>query len=318
VYDFGSYSVTDENGHNHAYVILEYVPLEFSPGFNPDSTIPFNIPSTESEQSYIEKFNKLLKILEQMHTHGYVHLDLKPDNIRLTEDDNVKLIDFGFARYLEQGYIKKAFSMFYTFKCVNIEYLSGTPGFIDPYMFFNKKVCFKSDLYSIGTMILLILYKYTLTPIDQNRTENDDVFKTATDLFIDYATMITFIAKNHNLNANKNMKCIIYSYIFRNSKIYNNFWNYWTRRGFNKNKFDLMVKQLHNDCKSHNKIVYKLPDWIDDAAPAPVDGTTYTKPKDGEISLNNGGGAKRRDRNPSRQRKSKRSKKSRRRRQRTR
>jgi serine/threonine-protein kinase len=39
----------------------------------------------------------LIKAVEIMHSLGIVHQDLKPNNIIITEDDKVKLIDFGIA-----------------------------------------------------------------------------------------------------------------------------------------------------------------------------------------------------------------------------
>lgn len=33
-----------------------------------------------------------------MHKHGYFHRDLKPENLLMTENEIVKIIDFGLAR----------------------------------------------------------------------------------------------------------------------------------------------------------------------------------------------------------------------------
>lgn len=42
---------------------------------------------------------QLAGALEYMHTQGVCHLDIKPSNIIVCEDDSVKLIDFGAAQY---------------------------------------------------------------------------------------------------------------------------------------------------------------------------------------------------------------------------
>ncbi|MGF1751781.1 serine/threonine protein kinase [Vibrio cionasavignyae] len=46
---------------------------------------------------------QLAGALEFMHTRGVCHLDIKPSNILVTDNDYVKLIDFGAARYIGES-----------------------------------------------------------------------------------------------------------------------------------------------------------------------------------------------------------------------
>jgi serine/threonine protein kinase len=49
--------------------------------------------------------NELVKRLEYLHSKGYVHHDIKPDNIMLgTDNSTVYLIDFGYSlNYINNG-----------------------------------------------------------------------------------------------------------------------------------------------------------------------------------------------------------------------
>ena len=81
----------EENGT--AYFVMEYVDGESLKSYvqKKGGTLPF-------EQAK-QILDPVLDALEAVHREGIVHRDISPDNIALSSDGKVKLLDFGAARY---------------------------------------------------------------------------------------------------------------------------------------------------------------------------------------------------------------------------
>ncbi|MDA9557255.1 protein kinase [Vibrio sp.] len=79
---------------------------------------------------------QLAGALEYMHTRGICHLDIKPSNVLISDDDSVRLIDFGASRYIdeEQEPIE-----------VSLQYAS--PKYIE-----TRKANIKDDIYSLAVL----------------------------------------------------------------------------------------------------------------------------------------------------------------------
>ena len=85
------YSYFEENGT--AYFAMEYIIGITLMTYlkNNGGKISFNEAKTI--------FNPIMNALSDVHGKGIIHRDLSPDNIFITQDGMVKLIDFGAARY---------------------------------------------------------------------------------------------------------------------------------------------------------------------------------------------------------------------------
>ena len=80
----------------HLYIILEYA----SHGELMDYLIENQSLNEETAMNF---FHQIIYGLDYLHSHSICHRDLKPENILLDDKDNVKIADFGFARWMKSN-----------------------------------------------------------------------------------------------------------------------------------------------------------------------------------------------------------------------
>ncbi|MDD9267838.1 serine/threonine protein kinase [Paenibacillus sp. GCM10023248] len=95
----------------------------------------------------IQIASQLCDLLHYLHTfqpRPIIYRDLKPANIMLNEQSQVRLIDFGVARHFTQGKPSDTMQM-------------GTIGFAAPEQVLGLQTDARSDLYSLGAMLYYLL-----------------------------------------------------------------------------------------------------------------------------------------------------------------
>lgn len=89
--------------------------------------------------------------LAEAHRHGFVHRDLKPGNVMLTQErgqEKAKILDFGIV-----GMVKGASDS----KLTRTGFVLGTPAYMSPEQAQDSEVSYASDLYALGVIFYEML-----------------------------------------------------------------------------------------------------------------------------------------------------------------
>jgi eukaryotic-like serine/threonine-protein kinase len=150
-------SDSDADAHSDAYSDSDEDPLDFEPPDEPQD--PDDTPARRETVQRLEELNRpervgrlkdsLLQVCEALayiHAHGLVHRDLKPSNIMVDEDRQVRLMDFGLAKFLaDDAAMTMEGRMVGTFRYMSPEQILGEP--LDG----------RADLYSLGVVLYELL-----------------------------------------------------------------------------------------------------------------------------------------------------------------
>jgi serine/threonine protein kinase len=92
----------------------------------------------------VEIIYKCAKALYYAHNRGVVHRDIKPNNIMLTTDNDVRIIDFGIALVADSDVSR-------------IEGIAGSPSYMSPEQVQSAEITAQSDIYSLGAVMYELL-----------------------------------------------------------------------------------------------------------------------------------------------------------------
>ena len=106
--------------------------------------------------------------LYYMHSKGYVHCDVKPDNFLVSREGEVKLIDFTISQKIKTGFAK-----FFSGKAKNVQ---GTLSYMAPEQIKGESLDERVDVYSFGCVLYeLVTGKAPYTGTSPNELLNKHI-----------------------------------------------------------------------------------------------------------------------------------------------
>ncbi len=89
------------------------------------------------------------------HEHGVIHRDLKPQNIMITPDDEVKILDFGLSKRFAPAGDPNVEPGLVTLTAPGVKI--GTPAYMSPEQVESKRIDGRSDVFSFGSLFYQML-----------------------------------------------------------------------------------------------------------------------------------------------------------------
>ncbi|UCH94314.1 MAG: protein kinase [Candidatus Aminicenantes bacterium] len=122
------------------YIVMEYMPESLVDRIktSPDNKI-------EPREAF-RILKRMAKALDYAHREGFIHRDIKPDNILFRKDNTPVLVDFGIARTVKSNAQLTTTGM-----------IIGTPHYMSPEQCQGEKIDGQSDIYSLGIVLYEML-----------------------------------------------------------------------------------------------------------------------------------------------------------------
>jgi len=135
-----------------------YYVMEYFPGKSMKQKI--KLKEEISEDVLKSVVIRVAEAIAHIHSAGFLHKDIKPDNILFDDKARIKLIDFGLAEEIGS---KRWFFLPSTRK------IQGTRLYMSPEQIMGQQLDERTDIYSFGvTLYELLIKKTPFVPLDRN------------------------------------------------------------------------------------------------------------------------------------------------------
>ncbi len=128
---------------NFNFIVMQYIEGQSLSALIAERAIsPANVLSISQQ---------ILEAMAMAHAHGIIHRDIKPGNIMVTPRGQVKVLDFGLAKFIHTksaNNFNEALS-----QASQSGLIAGTICYMSPEQLRGEKLDFRSDIFSLGTLL---------------------------------------------------------------------------------------------------------------------------------------------------------------------
>jgi serine/threonine protein kinase len=141
IFDAGEETVLDPSGNEAQipFIVMEYVDGRLLKDIIAEGPLP--------EHEAVRITGQILTALEYSHRAGVVHRDIKPGNIMIASNGQVKVMDFGIARAVSES----------AATITETSAIVGTAQYFSPEQARGESVDARTDLYSTGVVLFEML-----------------------------------------------------------------------------------------------------------------------------------------------------------------
>lgn len=125
----------------------DYLVLEYMQGKTLREAMAESAPACLSQPYVLALIIQVCEAVAYLHDHGVIHQDIKPDNIFLLDNGEIKLFDFGIALLVRKD--QRRWRLF--------PQLVGTPDYMAPERLQGKTGTMRSDVYAVGIVLYELL-----------------------------------------------------------------------------------------------------------------------------------------------------------------
>ena len=132
----------------HSFIVMQFVEGE---------TLAALIGARRIEPSQVLPLAKqIVSALAESHAHSIIHRDIKPKNIMVTPSGQVKVLDFGLAKTIQERKNLEA-TMDSVSHLSQTGLVQGTVAYMSPEQLRAEKLDYRTDIFSFGTVLYELL-----------------------------------------------------------------------------------------------------------------------------------------------------------------